>query len=208
MKLISRLLFFSISLVGICSCEKDEHKIYLEGGTAPVLTASTTDVRLEPGEEANTALVLNWTNPNYQFTTGLSSQDVTYTFEMDTSGANFSSSKKYTTVIAKELSKTYTVAQLNAILGNDMILQLDPRREYTLELTVTSSIGSTAKLVSDVVSITTKPFAPPPKVTPPASGELYITGNAVASDWTNAPPATQKFTKISATFYELAVELA
>lgn len=207
MKYISPLLFFSILLLTISSCEKEENKIYYEGGTASVLTASATDVSLEPGQESNTALVLNWTNPDYQFTTGISSHDVTYTLEMDTMGANFSSSKKYTSVIAKELSRTYTVGQLNSILGNDMLLQLDPRRNYTLELRVISSIGSAAKLTSNVVSFTTKPFAPPPKVTPPASGELYITGNAVASDWTNAPPATQKFTRISTTLYRLDITL-
>ena len=207
MKYLSPLLFFSILLLTVSSCEKEENKIYYEEGTPPVLTASATDISLEPGLESNTALVLNWTNPNYRFTTGVSSHDVTYTFEMDTAGANFNSGKKYTSVVAKEMSKTYTVAELNAILGNDMLLQLNPRRDYTLELRIISSIGSSAKLTSNVVSITTRPFAPPPKVTPPASGELYITGSAVASDWTNAPPATQKFTRVSDTYYTLDIAL-
>jgi hypothetical protein len=208
MKHISPLLFFSILLLAIGACKKDENKIFYEEGTAPVLAASTSNVSLEAGQESNTALTLNWTNPDYKFTTGLSSQDVTYTLEMDTLGANFKSSKKFTTVIAKELSKSYTVGELNAILGNDMTLQLDPRRNYTMELRVTSSIGSAVKLASNVISFTTKPFAPPPKVEPPASNELYITGNAVASDWTNSPPLTQKFTRISKTFYQIEIALA
>jgi len=207
MKLIYRLLLFSILLLGI-GCEKDENKIYLEGGTAPALTASSNNVSLEPGEEANTALVLNWTNPEYQFTTGISSQDVTYTFEMDTLGANFSSSKKYTTVIAKDLSKTFTVGQLNAILGNDMILQLDPRRNYTIELRVISRIGSAAELVSNVVSFTTKPFAPPPKVELPTTGKLYLVGDASPGGWANPVPVpNQEFTKVSNTLYEITVDL-
>ena len=207
MKYISPLVVFSFLLMTVSSCEKEENKIYYEEGTPPVLTASATDVSLEPGLEGNTALALNWTNPNYRFSTGVSSHDVTYTLEIDTAGADFSSSKKYTSVIAKEMSKSYTVAELNGILGNEMLLQLNPRRDYIMELRIISSIGSGAKLNSNVVSFTTKPFAPPPKVTPPASGELYITGNAVASDWTNAPPATQKFTKISDTFYKLDITL-
>ena len=93
MKYISPLLFFSILLLTISSCEKEENRIYYEGGTASVLTASATVVSLEPGQESNTALLLNWTNPDYQFTSGISSHDVTYTLEMDTMGANFSSSK-------------------------------------------------------------------------------------------------------------------
>ena len=207
MNKIFRLLAFLVIVLAIHSCKKEENKIFYEGGTAPALTASATNISLEPGQEGNTALILNWTNPDYSFTTGTSSHDVTYTLELDTLGAGFKSSKKVTTVIAKELSKSYTVGELNGILGNDMRLQLDPRRDYTLELRITASIGSAAKVASNVVSITTRPFEPPPKVTPPASGELYITGDAVASGWTNAPPATQKFTRVSNTLYELTVTL-
>jgi len=212
MKYISPLLFFSVLLLSVSSCEKEENEIYYEDGTAPVLTASAADVNLEPGLESNTALALNWTNPDYIFTTGISSHDVTYTLEMDTMGANFSSSKKYTSVIAKELSRTYTVGQLNAILGNDMLLQLNPRRNYTLELRVISSIGSAAKLISNVVSFTTKPFAPPPTVVPPASGKLYLVGSATpggdATGWDNpVPTPSQEFTQVSPTFYELTIPL-
>lgn len=39
---------------------------------------------------AELAFSLNWTNPEYKFTTGVSSQDVSYTIEMDTAGATTS----------------------------------------------------------------------------------------------------------------------
>jgi len=204
---LSILLSFSFLLL-LFSCKKEENKIYYEGGTAPVLSASATTVSLESGQETNTALVLNWTNPGYRFTTGISSQDVTYTLEMDTLGGNFSSSKKYTTVFSKDLTKTYTVGELNAILGNDMQLQLNPRRNYTLQLRITSSIGSNVKLTSNVVSFTTKPFAPPPKVTPPPTGHLYLVGDATPGGWSNPVPLpNQEFTKVSTTFYQLTVSL-
>ncbi len=208
MKYISSLLFFSVLLLAIGSCKKDENKIFLEENTAPVLTASSSNVSLEAGQESNTALVLNWTNPDYKFTTGLSSQDVTYTLELDTLGANFKSSKKFTTVIAKELSKSYTVGELNGILGNDLRLQLDPRRNYTLEFRVIASIGSAVKISSNVVSITTKPFEPPPKVALPSSGNLYLVGDASPGGWNNpVPEPSQVFTKISKTVYEITIDL-
>jgi len=199
-------------LVGLLfSCRKNVSSIYYEGGTPPQLAVSTTNVSLESGSEANTALIIKWTNPDYKFTTGLSSQDVSYTLEMDTLGANFSSSVKVATVIAKDLSKTYTVGQLNNILGNDMILQLSPRRNYTLQLRVISSIGSAVKLISNVISFTTKPFAPPPKVEPPIAGTLWATGDAFGSGWSNPLPnpydVNQKFTKVSNTLYELIVSM-
>jgi hypothetical protein len=208
-KLLSLLLSSSLLIIQL-SCKKEENKIFFEEGTPPILSASTTSVRLEPGEEANTALVLKWTNPDYKFTTGLSSQDVTYTLEIDTLGGNFSSSKKYVTVIAKDLSKTFTVGELNGILGNTMVLQLDPRRNYSLQLRIISSIGSSVKLTSNVVSFTTKPFAPPPKVTPPSSGKLFITGSATASGWMGGGDpevSSQKFTQVSNTLYQITIAL-
>lgn len=202
------ILLTSFLLLVLYSCKKEEAKDYFEGGTAPTLTASTSTVTLEPGQETNTAIVLNWTNPDYKFTTGPSSLDVTYTLELDTMGANFSSSKKYTTVIASDLSKVYTVAELNDILGNTMLLQLSPRRNYTMQARIVSSIGTNVKLASNPVSFTTKPFAPPPKVAPPAGGHLYIVGDATPGAWSNpVPEPSQEFTKISNTKYEITIPL-
>jgi hypothetical protein len=204
-KYIFRLLAFSVFVFSISSCEKKENKDYSEGGTPPVLSASATTVSLESGQEANTAIVLNWTNPDYKFTTGPNTLDVTYTLEMDTLGGNFSSSIKVGTVISKDLTKSYTVNELNSILGNDMQLQLNPRRNYTLQLRVISTIGSALKLTSNVISFTTKPFSPPPKVAPPSSGELYLVGNATPGGWNNPVPVpSQKFTMISTTLFRLA----
>jgi hypothetical protein len=207
---LSILLSFFFLLI-LFSCKKEENKIYYEGGTAPVLSASTATVTLEPGSEANTAIALNWTNPNYKFSNGVSSHDVTYTLEIDTMGANFNSSKKYSTVIANDLSKVYTVGELNGILGNTMLLQLSPRRDYTLQARIVASIGSSAKIPSNAISFTTKPFSPPPKVEPPTNGTLWATGDAFTSGWANplgAPyDASQKFTQISNTLYELTVAM-
>jgi hypothetical protein len=213
MKHIPQLLFSFLLLLAINACEKAENKVFFEGGTPPSLSSSTTNVVLEPGSEANTAVVFRWTNPDFKFTTGLSSQDVTYTLELDTLGANFGSSKKYSTVISKDLIKSYTVGELNGILGNTMVLQLDPRRDYTLQVRIVASIGSSVKLPSNVLSITTRPFAPPPKVEPPTNGTLWITGDAPDGppSWSNPVPAPYdvsfKFTKLSNTLYELVVPM-
>jgi hypothetical protein len=206
-------LFFLLlpSVLLILSCKKEINKIYFEGGTPPTLSASTAAVTLEPGSESNPAISFNWTNPDYKFTTGISSQDVTYTLEMDTAGGNFASSNKFTTVVSKDLSLAYTVGQLNQILGNTMVLQLSPRRQYTMQARITASIASTVPLTSNVVSFTAMPFAPPPKVVPPDAGTLWITGDAVGSGWDNPLPApfdvSQAFTPVSGTLYELTVPM-
>ena len=214
MKNIFKLLIglFLVAAV-VSSCEKEESKVTFEGGTAPVLTGSTAAVRLEPGEEDNTAIIFSWTNPDYKFTTGLSSHDVSYLLEYDTLGANFSSSKKQSISVSKDLSFTYTVGALNAVLGNVMLLQLNPRRTYTMQARVTSSLtGSNGKLTSNIFTFTVKPFPPPPKVPLPAAGNLWVTGDAFASGWAN-PLGTphdvnNKFTKLpSNTDYELLINM-
>jgi hypothetical protein len=201
---------FLIAAVLFIGCEKDENKVFFEGGTKPVLTASTSAVNLDPLVEQSEALRLNWTNPDYQFTTGVSSQDVNYTLEMDTLGGDFKSGARYSTSIARDLVKSFTVFELNNILGNSMLLTLG--RTHTIEARVTSTLGAGAvPQVSDKVSFTAKPYAPPPKVEPPADGTLWITGDAAKSGWANplGNPynVEQQFTKLSNTLYELVLDM-
>jgi starch-binding outer membrane protein SusE/F len=194
------------------SCEKQENRIYLEEGTAPLLTSSTTAVALTPppADESKEAVRFKWSNPDYKFTTGVSSQDVNYLLELDTLGGNFASKTKYSTNISKDLEKGFTVLELNSIFGNTMLLKFG--KQYTIEARVTSSLSTgAAKLVSNKVSFTATPYAPPPKVEPPTAGTLWATGNAFTSDWQNplvAPyDVSQKFTKVSNTLYELTVAM-
>ncbi len=209
---------FLLAFAGLAACNKVENKIYFEGGTPPVISASTQAVNLQPGDEEKTAITFRWTNPNYRFTTGVSSQDVNYTLEIDTVGANFNSRAKVEVIIAKELSVTYTVGDLNKILttglagGKGMELSIDPRRTFNLEARVVSSIGNAVKLISsNKVAFTASPFAPPPKVAVPDAGTLWIVGNAAPSGWQNPVPppfdGQQQFTRVNNTLYELTIAL-
>lgn len=197
--------------IGMVACKKEENKVTYEGGAAPQLTGSTNTVRLEAGEEANLAIRLNWTNPEYKFNTGPNSQNVSYKLEIDTAGSNFTNSKRYIATISNDLSKSFTVGELNGILGNTLQLQLDPRRNYTLEARVTASINEAVKLSSNKVTFTARPFPPPPKTPTPVNNEIWVVGGASAGGWNNplaAPYITnQKFTRLSTTKYELVVNL-
>ena len=192
------------------SCEKEENKIFYKGGKQPALTASTTAVNLQPppADESLEAIRFEWTNPEYQFTTGISSQDVNYQLEIDTVGANFGSKSKFVTTVSKDLVKRYTVAEFNAILGNTMFLPFG--RRYSLEARITSSLGTNnaAQLVSNKVTFTATPYAPPPKVTLPLTGRLFIVGNATPGGWNNPVPVpSQEFKKLSNTLFELTLAL-
>ena len=148
---------------------------------------------------------LSWTNPDYKFTTGISSQGVNYVIEIDTTGANFTNPKRQTIAISNDLTKSFTVGEFNDFLLNQ--LQLDSLTTHNLEIRVTSNIGGTVPLYSNVLKFTgVKPYAIPPKVQPPASGKLYITGSATPASWmAGGDPElpSQKFNKVSTTLYVL-----
>lgn len=200
--LVPFLLVFAIS-----SCKKDEHKIYFEGGTAPALSSSVPNtIPLTFANKDKEALNLTWTNPDYKFTTGTSSHSVSYQIEIDTVGANFSNPQKQTISVSSDLSKSFTQQTFNDYLLNQLVLA--PGVPHNIEIRVNSFLeNNSGKLSSNALQFTVTPYAIPPKVIPPASNELYITGNAVPSDWTNTPPVSQKFTRVSETFYTIIVPL-
>jgi len=212
MKIISKLLLLSFLLsAAFSSCEKDEHKIYLEGGTPPVLSASVSgDLNLSYANADKVALILTWTNPNYQLTTGISSQDVSYLVEIDTAGASFTNPKRKTIAISKDLSQSFLTSQLNDYLLNQLELQVGV--QHSLEMKVTSNLtNGSATLESNILAFTATPYAIPPKVVPPTDGTLWMVGDAAPSGWSNPLPApydaSQQFTKLSETSYELVVSL-
>ncbi len=203
-----KTLILLISIGALVSCKKDENQVIYKGGTAPVLTANRqTTIPLTFANKDMPALTLSWTNPDYQFTTGLSSQDVTYTIEIDTTGSNFTSPQRQTLTVTKELSKSFTQGELNGYLLNQLVLR--PDMAHQLEIRVTAALAFNNKpLVSNVLKFTVTPFSIPPVVAPPASNRLFLVGNASPGGWNNPVPVpSQEFTRVSATQYELVVNI-
>ena len=210
MKSLSKILFVSAFLfTALWSCKKDEIKDYLEGGFAPALTASVSgSIPLSYANQNDQAIKLIWTNPNYQFTTGTSSQDVNYLIEIDTAGANFTNPNRQTISVSKELTASFTNGQFNDYLLNQLVLK--PGIPHNIEIRVKAGLGSitAAPLMSNVLKFTITPYTIPPKVAPPASGKLYIVGNATPGGWNNpVPETTQQLTKISETLYQLTLPM-
>lgn len=208
MKHISKLFIGAALLVSAAGCKKEENKIYYEGGTNPVLSAAqTSTIPLSYANRDNQGLKLMWTNPNYQFTTGVSSQNVNYKIEIDTTGSNFTNPKRKVITVANDLSVSYTQGEFNGFLLND--LQLDTLNNHNIEIRVTSYLSTNAAILySNVLKFTTvKPYAIPPVVPPPASGNLYITGAATPAGWQcgcgEPELLSQKFTKLSPTLFVL-----
>jgi starch-binding outer membrane protein SusE/F len=195
MKNILNLLFLVIFLTTFGSCKKDENKIFFEGGTPPVLAASSTAAMvLDSTKKNQLAVKFSWTNPDYRFTTGVSSQNVTYILEVDTTGANFTNPKKQEVAIANNLEVNYTIKQLNEIVSK---LELSENKPHNMEFRLKATLaGGSVPLYSNVVKITITPYLDVVVPLPPTN-ELYMTGDATGSGWTNTPPVPQKATPVA-----------
>lgn len=215
MKNILKLLFsIMLPVLLIVSCKKAENLEYYQGGTAPVLTSTdiSAPLVLDPAKKDAQAVKFSWTNPNYRFTTGISSQDVGYTLQIDTAGSDFVNPNLGEISFSKDLSAPLTVEALNKKL---LSMNLNPGFSYNLKVRIKSALNNTSvPLYSNVIEFTATPYLDA-AVTPPGTaslgysdGKLFLVGSATAGDWSNPVPVpTQEFTKIDATHYEITVPL-
>lgn len=202
------LMLFSIAL--LVGCKKDESMVSYVSATNPVLTssiASGSSLSLTEPNAANVAMQLSWTNPNYMFSTGISSQPVNYTIEVDTTGSNFSNPNRGQIAISIDLTRTLTVADLNAYLVRDA--KLKPEVAHNVEIRIVATIGTgAAPVYSNVLKYVVTPYIIA-KVTLPSNGDLFIVGDATPGGWANPVPVpSQQFTKLSKTLYEITIQLS
>lgn len=210
-KLLSGIFFLTVFLT---SCKKEENRVFFDGGTPPVLTASSlADLVLAHADATNTAVVFSWTNPNYQFTTGISSQDVFYTLQFDTTGSNFTNPTVGEKGISKDLATSLTVKDLNTILFKVGLIENIP---YNVEVRLKSTLAnSSVPLYSNVLKMVVTRYLDvavtlPSDLPTPGSnnGDLFLVGDATGGGWNNPVPVpTQKFTRTSSTTYEITVPL-
>jgi hypothetical protein len=206
------ILLTGAAMVVLSSCVKEQSQVIFEGGTAPALTSTATDsISLPASDTTATAVTFNWTNPNYSFSNGTSSLNVSYYLEVDTQGDNFTHPAQIG--ISSQLTATYTVAQFNAILTNELLL--DTGVTHNLQIRVVSFLppatpGSpnAAVLNSNTLNYTAIAYLPPPAVTPLPSA-LWITGSSTADGWMVAgQPATiagQQMTEVTPTLWTITM---
>jgi len=209
------LLIAAGSMIFLASCQKEGTNVTFKGGTAPVLTASLTDsIPLSNATKNDQAISFSWTNPNYQFSNGISSLNVTYNLEFDTAGANFTSPNMRTVQISPDLQTSFTVDALNSLIANGLLLAVG--QPHSLQVRVvaviapyTSGSPNIGSLVSNVMSYTVTPYSPPPVVDPPSSGTLFMVGGDPAiGAWSNPVPLSQQFTAVSSTDFQLTIQLS
>jgi hypothetical protein len=202
-KILKHLFFFSLLAVLFASCKKDENQVIYETGTEPVLEARdfSSPVTLLIANQNDHALTLAWTNPDYKFNTGISSQNVSYTIQIDTVGANFTNPKKVEIAVLNDLSFDFTVNDLNDALVSATKLSLKADIPHNIEIRIKSTMSNgTVPLYSNVITYTDVIPYPDPNVP-----RLWITGSGVPSNWTNTPPADQEFSYMGDLKFELLI---
>ncbi len=205
-KILKQLFFFSLLAVIFASCKKDENQVIFEGGTDPVLEARdfTTPATLLLANQNDHLLTLAWTNPDYKLNTGISSQSVSYTIQIDTVGANFTNPKKVEISLLSDLSYSFTVNDFNDALVSATKLSLKADIPHNIEIRVKSTMSNgTVPLYSNVVTFNDVTPYPDPNVP-----RLWITGSGTPSNWTNTPPADQEFTYLGDLKFELLINFA
>jgi starch-binding outer membrane protein SusE/F len=216
---MKKIIHFALSLIALVvitsSCKKVENQVTFDGGTAPALSTTNplaTTVLLKSNEN-NVWNTLNWTNPNYKFNTGLSSQNVSYTIQFDTTGSNFTNPSKGEIVVANDLSTGLTVKSVNTLI---LAMGLVENIPHNMEIRVKSTLqNGTVPYFSNVLRVTITPYLDV-KVTLPAdlptpganNGDLFLVGDATNGGWANpVPTPSQKFTRTSNVTYEITTPL-
>lgn len=195
MKKYIKLLSGILALLLIyTACKKDEVKVIYKGGTTPTLTTSVANLNMRPIDSSANVFSFTWSDPNYSFTSGTNSLDVTYVIEVDSATKNFASPKG--TTVIDVLSASFTGKTLNKLMTD--LGYTDSSKNYSLQARVKAKLYlASSELVSNVVNFVVSPYSTKPTAMYPVPNNLFIVGDATAGQWTNPVPVpTQQFVKL------------
>lgn len=176
----------------LSSCEKVAELPLYGAGTTPILAASATNIAPLAVDSNKVALSLSWTSAKF----ATDSANTKYAIEIDSAGKNFSNPA--TKIVIGNLSTTFTAKELNTILLNkgyafNVPISMDVR-------VVASYANNNDRRSSDVIRIKMTAYKIPPKIAVPASGKLFLVGDASQGGWNNPVPVpSQEFVKIDET---------
>lgn len=198
----SKIYVLLLACIGI-ACEKEEERVILTSASDPVLSVSSTgSLVLAKAQENFTSLQFQWTNPEYGFSNGVNTQDVSYTLEIDTVGSNFSNPKQSALTFTNNLSTTFLVKELNNALA---VMELKDFYPHNFEFRIKATLaGGSVPVYSNKVQITISTYL---DVVYPVPTNLYITGAATPASWMGGGDPellTQKFTKVNSYKFEIA----
>ena len=199
MKKIFNISILSLLFLSIMSCSTDDNKIIVNESTNPVLIAPEdgTNIILNPGTDATTALTLVWDHAAYSVDT-----EIDYTVEVAAAGTDFAA-----TVILPSTTDRFMVftgAKLRELLTNatDDVdnpgLGLVDTEDANIEVRVTATLGNNDDLpmVSDPISLSVT-FQTGDVVITPEDPVLFLVGAPQAyyglDAWDNATAIPMRY---------------
>lgn len=198
MKYFNQIALIFLLGITLLSCDKEENKVTFTKATAPVLTASSTaDLVLLKSQENFSSLQFQWTNPGFEFSNGVNTQDVNYTLQIDTTGSNFTNPKIVGKPFTNLTSTSFIVKDFNSALAG---LELKDGVPHNFEFRVKATLSSASlPQYSNVVKIKITTYL---DVVFPVPAKLFITGAATPLSWqagngTESEPPNQKFTLVN-----------
>ncbi|MBS1743970.1 MAG: SusE domain-containing protein [Bacteroidetes bacterium] len=213
-KIIQNIITLSLVVASLASCKKDENRVNYLGASKPELSASTAGpILLTKATALQHAVTFSWTNPEYQFTTGISSQDVTYYLQFDLAGANFGTPDNTSDIIiSKDLGIDLNDSVLNRSLAHIGLNGLEVDVPHDIEVRIKAVLrNDNLPVYSDPIRINGVTPYLDVAVPVPTTGNLYLVGSASPGGWSNPIPsanlAEQTFTQVDVTKYELTVNL-
>ena len=143
------MLFLFASLV-LMGCEKDEEKLILSVGAAPVLSASSTNVVLTEENAGSNGLTMNWSAADFGFKAA-----VEYTLQIDTAGDNFV--RPYNIALENNTtSKSFTVQELNTLMTR---LKYTPEETHPVKMRIRAAVSEFVDPVySNVLTVNITPY--------------------------------------------------
>jgi len=159
------------------SCKKDEVKLVAKQGTAPVFTASATNLILLQAEQNNDAVTFSWSKQFW----GVNTATVNYSLQFIKDGASWNAPALEVSMV-ELLTKKYTVGEFN----KEMVKFIDPEVTTAVWVRVKTEIpNSVAITYSTPIKLTIRPYRDIIFYTFPAA--LNIAGNYQGWDPGSAP---------------------
>jgi hypothetical protein len=201
MKKMKYIAFFLGALI-VLACDKEETRVTFLKSTPPVLVASSTaDLVLNKAQENFSSLQFQWTNPVFEFSNGVNTQNVSYVLQIDQAGKDFGSAKQIGLGFTNAVSRSFTVKELNNTLSGLELADFVPQ-DFEFRIKATLSNNS-VPVYSNVVKIKITTYL---DVVYPVPANLFMIGDATPAQWDNnvakLDPA-QKFTLINTYTFQI-----
>jgi hypothetical protein len=185
-----------LSFLLFSACDEEGDKVTFNGGTEMQLTVSSSaNLVLQKAQENFNSLQFQWTNPKFEFSNGVNTQNVTYALQIAKAGENFQGAKLVSLNYNQVLAANFKVKDLNNALSG---LELADFTPHSFEFRVRASLGNTETVVySNALAITISTYL---DVVYPVPEKLFITGAATPKGWMSGGDAavtTQQFQKVN-----------